>query len=544
MAEFIVLFVISALVIMSIIIMVATRYKKCPSDHIMVVFGKVGKQRSAKCIHGGAQFVVPFFQDFRFLSLRPMQIDINLRGALSRQNIRINTPSTYTIGISTEPDIMQNAAERLLSMTPKDIEVTAREIIFGQQRLVIASMDIEEINSNRDAFLQNIRANVETELNKIGLRLINVNITDITDEEDYLTALGKRAASEVTNRAKIEVAQQEKIGETGKANEDKERRVAVAQAEAKAAQGEAEASKEKRIAISRADSEAVTGEANADKNKRIKVKEADALAVAGENESAMSIAQSNANRREVEEESRRRAESAAKQADAKILSAAYEAEKLMQIKRAEMINEQETAEKVVPAKVEKTRKEIEAEAQAEISRRTAKGEADALFATMDAQARGQFEILQAKANGFREIISACGGNPNAAATMLMIEKLETLIQAQVEAIKNIKIDKVVVWDNQGQGQNKSSTANFISGLAGSLPPLHDIARSAGIDLPEFLGHMREQDEDAKAGAKTDTSVQPAVRRPASKTPQTRPSTPGSAPSKPGVSAPKPKPTQS
>ncbi len=500
MEAFVGLIFIAVLVLFSILLTVALRYKKCPSDQIMVVYGKVGPEKSAKCIHGGAQFVWPFFQDYRYLSLRPMQIEINLTGALSRQNIRINTPSTYTIGISTEMEIMQNAAERLLSMTHSDIESTAREIIFGQQRLVIASMDIEAINANRDAFLLNIKNNVESELNKIGLRLINVNITDITDEEGYLVALGKKAAAEVTNRAKVEVAQQEKIGETGKAEAVKEKRIAIAIAEAAATKGEADASREKRIAVAEAEAEAVKGEAAAEKDQRITVKSLDSVAVQGENKANMEIAKSNADRNEVEEESRRRAEGAKLQADARIKESAYEAEEQMQIKRASMVKQQEIAEKVVPAEITKQQQEIQAEAEAEIARREARGHADAIFAEMDAKARGQFEILKAKADGFNKIVSSCQNDTNAAAMMLMVEKVEELVKGQVEAIKNIKIDKVVVWDSLSNG--KSSTASFLSSMISSLPALHDVAKNAGVELPEFLGKIAAMD-----GSKGNTSVE-------------------------------------
>ena len=511
MEAMIILIALALLVGFSMILTVAMRYKKCPSDHIMVVYGKIGGNQSAKCIHGGAQFVWPFFQAYRYLSLRPMQIDINLKGALSRQNIRINTPSTYTIGISTEPEIMNNAAERLLSMSPSDIEDTAREIIFGQQRLVIASMDIEEINANRDAFLLNIKNNVESELNKIGLRLINVNITDITDGEGYLEALGKKAAAEVTNRAKVEVAEQMRIGESGRAEAERDQRVAIAQAEAIATTGEADANREKRIAVAEAESKAIKGEADAGQLQRVAVAEADAeakkgeadanrderitvklhhsKAVAGENTARMDIAKSDAERREVEEESRRRAETAHMQANARIKSGQFEAEEKMQVTRAQMIKQQEIAERVVPAEIEKQQREIKAEADAEVARRTARGDADALFAEMDAQARGLYEGLKAKANGFRELVASCNDDPDATATMLVVEKLENLVGAQVEAIKNIKIDKVVVWDNLSNG--KSSTADFLSGLVKSLPPLHDLAENVGIDLPDYLGKISD-----------------------------------------------------
>ena len=117
---------------------------------------------------------------------------MNLVNALSKQNIRVNVPSRFTIGISTEPGVMQNAAERLLGLGLSDIQELAKEIIFGQLRLVVASMDIEEINSDRDKFLSNISTSVESELKKVGLKLINVNITDIVDESDILKHLVKK----------------------------------------------------------------------------------------------------------------------------------------------------------------------------------------------------------------------------------------------------------------------------------------------------------------------------------------------------------------
>jgi flotillin len=542
MPDFVMIIIVSVFVFFTVAMTFAMRFKKCPSDQIMVVFGRVGGSRSIKCIHGGATFVWPLFQDYRYLSLRPMQIEINLNGALSRQNIRINTPSTYTVGISTEPQIMRNAAERLLSMTHRDIAVAAQEIIFGQQRLVIASMDIEEINANRDAFLLHIKNNVESELNKIGLRLINVNITDITDEEGYLEALGKKAAAEVTNRALVEVAEQVRVGETGKAKADQQRRIAVAQAETEAAKGEAMALQQKRVALAEAetmaaqgealaqqekrvalaaaeaeakkgeafaeqhkrvalasaDAEAVKGEASAQKDQRITVKNLDSEAVQGENLAAIEVAKSDAERREVQEESRRRAEAAKMQADARIKSSAFEAEEQMQVRRAAMMKEKEIAEKVVPAQVAKQEKEIQAEAEAEMARRKARGEADATFADLEAQARGRFELLKAKADYFRQVIDACGNDAGAAATMLMVEKVEDLVQAQVEAIKNIKIDKVVVWDNlgngsgNGNGTGKSNTASFLSNIVSALPPLQDIAKTAGIDLPGFLGRVKPE----------------------------------------------------
>ncbi len=215
--------VVAVLLIIILIAMFATRYKKCPSDKVMVIYGKVGKAadgtaRSAKCIHGGAAFIVPFVQAYSFLDLTPISIQVDLKNALSRQNIRIDVPSRFTVGISTEPGVMQNAAERLRSLPRDEIQRLAEDIIFGQLRLIIATMDIEEINTDRDKFLEAVSINVEGELKKIGLRLINVNVTDINDESGYIEALGKEAAAKVINDAKKSVAEKSRDGSIGEAN--------------------------------------------------------------------------------------------------------------------------------------------------------------------------------------------------------------------------------------------------------------------------------------------------------------------------------------
>lgn len=467
----IILLVLAVFFLIAVFMIFVSRYKKCPSDRIMIIYGKTGGKEAAKCIHGGAKFVIPVIQDYGYISLLPMQIEVNLDNALCKQNIRISVPSVFTVGCSTEPSIMGNAAERLFGQPPHSIAELAKDIIFGQLRLVIASMTIEEINADRETFLRAVESNVTEELNKVGLSLLNVNITDITDESGYIEAIGKRAASEAINKAKIDVAEENRKGNVGQADAEKLQRVAVAQANA----------------------DAVSGEANADRDRRIAVKQAEARAVEGENVSKIEIAQSDATRSEQEAEAFRRAEAARRVADAQIEKAHYDAEKVAQAARAEMVKEKQRAEVIVPAEIDKHRIEIAAEAEAEKRRREAKGEADAIFAKLDAEARGNFEILKAKGEGFNNIIQACNNNADAASKMLLIEKLQDIVRLQTEAIKNIKIDKVTVWDGGSKGANgKTSTANFLSGMMESLPPLHDVASMAGIDLPDYLGKVREQ----------------------------------------------------
>lgn len=444
------------LIAFMIFILVVSRYKKCPSDKIMVIYGKVGNNsdgtaRTSKCIHGGAAFVVPVFQSFEYLDLTPMSISVDLKSALSRQNIRVDVPSSFTVGISTEPGVMQNAAERLLGLRMNEIQELAKDIIFGQLRLVIAMMDIEEINTDRDKFLDAVSSNVETELKKIGLRLINVNVTDINDESGYIAALGKEAAAKAINDAKVSVAEADRNGSIGAAN----------------------AEMEQRIRVSKSNSDAIEGE----------------------NLAKVQIAASEAHRREQQAESLKRATAAENIQAAKAQEESYEAQKRAEIARAELERAKQEADIIVKAEIQKKELELQAEAKAEQIRRQARGEADATLLKMQAEADGMRAILTKQAEGFSEIVRAAGGSDDAVKLMIA-DKLAELEKIQVEAIKNLKIDKITVWDNGKGADGKTATANFLSGIMQSIPPMNEVFNMAGMKLPEYLGSEAKA-EDVK-----------------------------------------------
>ncbi len=450
----IILVTVIVVIIFSTIAALFARFKRCPSDKVLVVYGKVGKNtegynQSSRCIHGGAAFIWPLIQAHQFLDLTPLSIEVNLKNALSKQNIRVDVPSRFTVGISTEPGIMQNAAERLLGLKLVEIQELAKDIIFGQLRLVIATMDIEEINTDRDKFLINVTSNVEAELKKIGLRLINVNVTDINDESGYIQALGKEAAAKAVNDAKKSVAEKDRDG--------------------------------------------AIGQANAQRDQRVQVASANATAVEGENSAKITVANSEAERREQQAIANRLAETAEKVQAAKALEESYHAEEEAEKSRARREKATQEADIIIRAEIDKARVEINAEAEAEEMRRRANGEADAIFAKMDAEARGMKEILMKQAEGFEKLVHAAGGNPDKAIMLMITDKLPELVKIQVEAIKGIKIDKVTVWDSLGGGNGTPATASFLSGMLKSLPPMQDMFKMAGMELPSYLsGEVKEE----------------------------------------------------
>ena len=478
--------VVGAVVLFVTILALVSRYKRCPSDKILVIYGRTGGT-SARCIHGGGAFIWPVIQDYAFLDLKPLSIEANLTNALSRQNIRVDVPCRFTIAISTEADNMNTAAERLLGLSAEQIQELAKDILFGQLRLVIATMTIEEINSDRDKFLENISKNVDSELKKIGLKLINVNVTDIKDESGYIAALGKEAAAKAINEAKISVAEQEKIGETGKALADREKDTQIAETHRDRDVKIAITQKDREISIATAVKDETIGKAEADRDTRVKTAEANAIAIQGENEAKIAIANSEAARREKEAEALRVAIAAEKVQQARALEASYVAEQKAENARSERERATQVANIVIPAEIAKQRAIIEAQAAAETIRENAKGEADAIFAKMQAEANGLYEILTKQAEGYKQVVAAAGGDANKAFQLLLIEKLPELVATQVEAVKNIKIDKITVWDSaNGNGTNGTSTANFVSNMMKTVPPLNDLFNMAGLNLPDYL----------------------------------------------------------
>ncbi len=450
-----------------IFISMAQRYKRCPSNKILVIYGKTGSG-AARCIHGGAAFVWPLIQAYDYLDLEPFVVPIDLTNALSLENIRVTVPTTVTAAVSNQSGIMENAAVRLLGLNSKEIQDQAQDIILGQMRAVIATMKIEEINQDRQAFLAKVNEAVSGELEKIGLSLINVNIRDIEDESGYIVALGRRAAAEAINQANIDVAEQEKTGKTGVAERNRDQRVAVAAANATAEVGEATANRDRRMQSAALDAEAVSSETEADAKK----------------------AAYRANQKVAEEDARNRSESAAREADGAIRVAQEVAEKKAEEARAEREQARLNAEIVVPASADKEKVLIQADARKEQAIRIAHGEAEATLARMSAEGKGIKAILDGKAEGYSGLVESCASAEQASA-LLLIEKLQEVATIQAQAIQDLPIEKVFVWDGGGEG---SGLSNLGQRLMGTLPPMHELAKQVGLDLPDYLGKASSEEK--------------------------------------------------
>ena len=512
--------VLVAVFVFGLVTLFTSRYKRCPSNRVLVIYGKAGGGEAAKCIHGGAKFVLPLVQDYAYLNLEPIQIEIPLRGALSLENIRVNVPSVFTVAIGTTPEVMQNAAIRLLGLDVDEIEKQADDIIFGQLRQVIASMSIEEINKDREKFMEKIQASLEAELKKIGLVLINVNITDITDESGYIDAIGQKAASQAIQQARGDVAENVRMGESRVAEADRDKAIQVAAATKLKQIGTREAEREQAVRLAELAKEQSVGEQtakfeqdaqvkDAERQMRITVAQANAKAIEGENTSQAVVAASQAALAVKQAEAYQLGEAAKREAEAKVLEIQNRAMAKAALAEAEKIEAERRAAVEAPAKAEKARIVVEAEAEAEKRRLEAQGEASAIFAKLEAEARGQFEILAKKGEGLERIISACGGAKEAF-QLLMLEHLDKLVDSSAKAISNIKFDKVVVWENNHQN-GTSNTANFLQNMARTMPPMMQVLKEiGGVELPESLIKFTDPDQLAATAATNGDAGKAAV----------------------------------
>ncbi|HWA28852.1 MAG TPA: SPFH domain-containing protein [Lacunisphaera sp.] len=467
----------SALAFLALMFLITllSRYRMCPPDRILVVYGKVAHGTSSRCYHGGSTFVWPVIQSYGYLDLTPINIEIELKGALSSQNIRIDAPASFTIGISTDPEVMQNAATRLLGRTLDEIQQLASEIIMGQMRVVFASMSIEEINTDREKLIALITKGVEVELHKVGLRMINGNIRDIKDHSGYIDALGKEAAAKAINDAQIKVAQENQRGAIGRAEAEREQAIRVATAEAEARKGQ--------------------------------------------NTAQVVIAKSNADLATEQAEAKRRTEAAQKVAEARALQESYKAEQEAELARAAREKAHQQADQIVKAEIDKERIRIDAEAkaaqtkilqegqaaayiiqkdaEAEGIRRVAEGEAtgirvklgaeaSGIQAKLTAEAEGTRALLDAKAQGFEKLLKVAD-DTSGATQLLIAENIVRIAEVQAGAIRGMQFEKVVVM---GGGAGQSGPGQFVQDLYKGVLPLNEIAKSVGLTLPSFLGQAQ------------------------------------------------------
>lgn len=508
--------VIAFVLILSTVVVIS-RYVKCKPNEILIKYGKLGSGKadavkSAKIVHGKGTFVIPIIQGYATMSLEPIQMNLDFKGALSAENIRVDVPTNLTVAIDTEDAMMQTAAERLLGMDQRAIQNLVSEVIYGQMRIVIAKLTISEMNTDRDKFQQMISENVTNELKKYGLKLMNINIVNIQDAANIIVNMGKEAAAKTENEALFRIAEQEKVGKSRIAKENKEKEIAVAEADAEEKSKVAEANKTRDLNIASAERERITGiekakaeketnvakaiaekdakvaEANADRD--IRQANADKNAKVATNLALQEIAQSNAELEVKQADAKRLAGEAQVDAETKVAIKRQEQEREVEKAKAAKVEQQLQAEKVIPAEMAKKETVIKAEAEAEKLKKEADGysaatlakakadaeatrlrgeaEAKANQAKLLAEAEGKKQSLLAEAEAYKQMLEASEQHPDLAIQFKIVEKINytDIAKAQSAAFEKMNLGNINIYDS-GDGK---SAANFMKNMVNTVAP--------------------------------------------------------------------------
>lgn len=522
-----------------------SRYKKCPANKMLVVFGKTGKDKVAKCLNGGGTFIWPIVQGYSFMDLTPMQFMISLENTPSKSYIPVSIDSNVTMQISPDQELMQIAAINLLGLGQPEIIKMVKEIVLGCLRQVIANMEVEELNEDRDTFKEKSENIIKSELEKIGIKLVNLTIAEITDSVGYIDALGKQSAEKALTEARIKVTEQKKIGDTQVAIQEKEKQISVSQTEKERVVKTAEIQKErevtiastkkeqtiqtaeisrdqevrsaeieketqvglaktdaerevgiavanadKEVGVTKAESQKAILKALAQKEQRVEVAKTTSEATKGEFDAQQQVAVAASELEVVKTQSTQTAESAKVIAVAKVKEDNFNAQVKQEEARGRAVETQLNAEIIVPAEMQKRKLIIEAEAEAEAKKTVAKGEADSLLMIKKAEADGKQKSLEADAEGFRKMVEAAGTNPEMAIQYLMVGKVDILAQRQSEAMQAIHLENVTLFDSsKGEG-----VGNFVNGIMSQIAPTLNMAKT--LNLGTGIGEIKKQITEA------------------------------------------------
>ena len=549
--------VIAFVLILSTVVVIS-RYVKCKPNEILIKYGKLGSGKadavkSAKIVHGKGTFVIPIIQGYATMSLEPIQMNLDFKGALSAENIRVDVPTNLTVAIDTEDAMMQTAAERLLGMDQRAIQNLVSEVIYGQMRIVIAKLTISEMNTDRDKFQQMISENVTNELKKYGLKLMNINIVNIQDAANIIVNMGKEAAAKTENEALFRIAEQEKVGKSRIAKENKEKEIAVAEADAEEKSKVAEANKTRDLNIASAERERITGiekakaeketnvakaiaekdakvaEANADRD--IRQANADKNAKVATNLALQEIAQSNAELEVKQADAKRLAGEAQVDAETKVAIKRQEQEREVEKAKAAKIEQQLQAEKVIPAEMAKKETVIKAEAEAEKLKKEADGysastlakakadaeatrlrgeaEAKANQAKLLAEAEGKKQSLLAEAEAYKQMLEASEQHPDLAIQFKIVEKINytDIAKAQSAAFEKMNLGNINIYDS-GDGK---SAANFMKNMVNTVAPT--LGAVSSIPIPGQASNWLQNAAGLLTGAALGAGIGGAIAGP-------------------------------
>jgi flotillin len=419
-----------------------TRYRTSRSNQWLVRTGL-----GVTDIQIGKKYVQWPFQNIDYINMSPSSYKFSVN-AMSKEKMEFNFPAVFTIGPRNNPESLTNFSRYLLNQDEVQTDNLIRGIIEGETRSLSANLSIEDIFTGRSEFKKDILESVQKQLDQYGLEIYNANIEELKDgdQSNYFKSLSQRIKSEAENRARVEVAEQNKKGEIGAKEREGETRQQVATIEYEAIRLENE--KQQQTLVSKAELE------------KTRVQQ------------EYIITQEKI------------------QADNDALIKKMKMEKDVEILRSQMELEKQRANDLstvqVKAEMEAKKAEGDANSQrilAEAHLYSKQKEAEAHLYAKLKEAEGAQALLQAQAQGLERLVSSFGGNAQALITYTMLEKgmFEKLAESNAKAIQGLN-PKITVWTH-----DPTKAFDPIANLGKSLIPMVDtVSDQTGYKLPEWL----------------------------------------------------------
>ncbi len=467
MWEIILLAVIAVAVIIALVVLYASRYKKVPPDKAMVVYGK----RGFTVITGGAKFIVPIIESYEYLPLDVRTLDINVTDIVTdvtRSGAKVNIKSVAQVKISGDKRVLNTAAEHLLHKTDAAINEIAMKTLEGHVRGVCATLTIEEINSDRDTISARIQNMAGNDLMNMGIAIRSFVIRDLEDNYGYLDALGIKKTEEVKRDARVGKAianreatiQEAKAAQEGEqANAEAEAQVAVYHRDRDITRQKAEAEVEKE----RANREISFAIQDARRKQELVVEER--TIDIRDKEKSVEVQRQEVLRREQEQKAVQVVPAKAK-ADSVVAEAEGERQRMLLIAEGE----KQKLTLVADGQAEKIRKEGTAEA--DIIRLKGLAEAEAIRAKGLAEA----EAMEKKALAWEMY-------GKAALTQLIVEQLPAIVGEASKSLQNT--EKIIVMGEGGPSKLVGSVVD----IAAQAPAL--VKSLTGMDIGELIQKTKE-----------------------------------------------------
>ena len=458
-------------------ILVAVSYVKCPPDMVYLISGI---KKEPRVITGKAAFRIPFFERIDRIPLKLIQVDVRANNVPTNDFINVDVDAVANIRISTKTNLIQVAAKHFLNQSTKDIAINVQQILEGNMREIIGQMKLTDLVNNKQLFSQKIQENAIDDIEKLGLEIVNLNVQNVTDDNDAILNLGVDNLAQIQKNAKIARAQAEKEVKVAEAAADEEGARARAAADAKIAE------QQKELAIKKAEYKIEQDKKKADADAAYEIQKAIQQKTINENEVDAEVARTekmtSLKEKEVALKEQQLEAEIKKQADAERYAAEVQAEvdKVREIKKAEA----EAEARVARANAEASARMAHANAERDANIKEAEG----IRAKLEAEAAGKKAILLAEAEGLKAkaLAEAEGIEKKAEAQKKMGEAsiIEMVMAALPQVAKEVSaplanVDNITMYGDQ--------STQFIENNTQKIDKVFKtVMDSTGLDLKSVI----------------------------------------------------------